>query len=55
MTKHLLIWMEYDLPNLRSEIGASSFNDDLGGKRLLYEGAEELNIGWIVNTEVFKD
>ncbi|MBD1813450.1 Uma2 family endonuclease [Microcoleus vaginatus DQ-U2] len=30
---------EYDPPNLVIEIGASSFNDDLGGKRLLYEGA----------------
>ncbi len=30
---------EYDPPNLVLEIGASSFNDDLGGKRLLYEGA----------------
>jgi Uma2 family endonuclease len=30
---------EYDPPNLVVEIGASSFNDDLGGKRLLYEGA----------------
>lgn len=29
----------YDPPNLVVEIGASSFNDDLGGKRLLYEGA----------------
>jgi Uma2 family endonuclease len=30
---------EYDPPNLVIEIGASSFNDDLGSKRLLYEGA----------------
>jgi Uma2 family endonuclease len=30
---------EYDPPNLVVEIGASSFNDDLGSKRLLYEGA----------------
>ena len=30
---------EYDLPNLVIEIGASSFNDDLGSKRLLYENA----------------
>ncbi|NJK75616.1 MAG: Uma2 family endonuclease [Microcoleus sp. SU_5_6] len=30
---------EYDPPNLIIEIGASSFNDDLGTKRLLYEGA----------------
>ena len=28
---------EYDPPNLVIEIGASSFNDDLGSKRLLYE------------------
>ena len=30
---------EYDPPNLVIEIGASSFNDDLGSKRLLYENA----------------
>ena len=30
---------EYDPPNLIIEIGASSFNDDLGSKRLLYEDA----------------
>ena len=30
---------EYDPPNLVIEIGASSFNDDLGSKRLLYEDA----------------
>ncbi len=30
---------EYDPPNLVREIGASSFNDDLGSKRLLYEDA----------------
>ena len=30
---------EYDPPNLVVEIGASSFNDDLGSKRLLYENA----------------
>lgn len=30
---------EYDPPNLVIEIGASSFNDDLGSKRLLYESA----------------
>jgi Uma2 family endonuclease len=30
---------QYDPPNLVVEIGASSFNDDLGGKRLLYESA----------------
>ena len=30
---------EYDPPNLGIEIGASSFNDDLGSKRLLYEDA----------------
>ena len=29
----------YDPPSLVVEIGASSFNDDLGGKRLLYESA----------------
>ena len=29
---------QYDPPNLVIKIGASSFNDDLGGKRLLYEG-----------------
>lgn len=31
---------EYDPPNLVIEIGASSFSDDLGNKRLLYEDAE---------------
>ena len=30
---------QYDPPNLIIEIGASSFNDDLGSKRLLYEDA----------------
>lgn len=30
---------QYDPPNLVIEIGASSFNDDLGSKRLLYEDA----------------
>ncbi|MEG4997924.1 Uma2 family endonuclease [Microcoleus sp. B4-D4] len=30
---------QYDAPNLVIEIGASSFNDDLGSKRLLYEDA----------------
>lgn len=30
---------EYDPPNLVIEIGASSFSDDLGNKRLLYEDA----------------
>ncbi|MEG5059982.1 Uma2 family endonuclease [Microcoleus sp. A2-C5] len=30
---------EYDPPNLVIEIGASSFDDDLGSKRLLYEDA----------------
>jgi Uma2 family endonuclease len=30
---------EYDLPTLVVEIGASSINDDLGRKRLLYERA----------------
>lgn len=30
---------EYDPPNLVIEIRASSFNDDLGSKRLLYENA----------------
>jgi Uma2 family endonuclease len=30
---------QYDPPNLIVEIGASSFNDDLGSKRLLYEDA----------------
>ena len=46
---------EYDPPNLVIEIGASSFNDDLGGKRLLYEGAgiAEYWVGRANTREVF--
>lgn len=41
---------QFGVPNLAVEVGATSFGDDLGSKRLLYEqlGVEEY---WVVNTQ----
>ncbi|TAG94354.1 MAG: Uma2 family endonuclease [Oscillatoriales cyanobacterium] len=43
---------QYDPPNLVIEIGASSFSDDLGNKRLLYEDAGISGSGRIQESRV---